>query len=128
MKALIALLAIATTLAPTPKAVAVEWDWFVVSTPDVAGPIRVNEAGFKAPVPKNPLPKTMTVTQEGRISGIFEVIVTAKGTVEFEKVLAGSRPDVQKGAKAALNRWRLTPASLDGEPIRVRVRVFLEGG
>lgn len=128
MKALIALLAVATTLAQTQKAVPVAWDWFVVSTPDVDGATRVDDPSFKAPVPKQPLPKALTVTQEGSVSSIFEVIVSTKGTVEFEKVLAGSRPDVQKSATAALRRWRLAPASLDGKPIRVRLRVFLEGG
>ena len=122
------LLPCAPALAQTENAVPVQWEWFVVSTPDFAGPFRGNEPGFKAPVPNEPLPKTVTATQKGKISGTFEVIVTTKGTAQLEKVLAASGPDARAGAKKAFSRWRLEPASLDGKPIRVRLRVFLKGG
>jgi|RhiMetdeSRZDD1v2_1073273.scaffolds.fasta_scaffold385125_2 hypothetical protein len=118
----------ASAVAQTQRAVPVQWDWFVVSTPDFVGPFRGNEPSFKAAVPKDPLPKTLTATQKGRISGTFEVIVTTKGTAELEKVLAVSGPEARTGAKEAFSRWRLEPASLDGKLIRVRLRVFLEGG
>jgi hypothetical protein len=72
---------------------------------------------------------TYVVTDRNRgISGTFEVIVTTSGTAGLEKVLAVSGPDARTGAEDAFRRWRLEPASLDGEPIRVRLRVFLEGG
>jgi hypothetical protein len=125
---LLLLLPGASALAQPERAVPVQWDWSVVSTPDFVGPFRGNEPSFKAPVPKEPLPKTLTATQKGKISGTFEVIVTTNGTAGLEKVLAASGPDARSGAKAAFSRWRLEPASLDGKPIRVRLRVFLEGG
>ena len=122
------LLPCALALAQTKRAIPVEWDWFVVSTPDFVGPFRGNEPSFKAPVPEEPLPKAVTTTQKGRISGTFEVIVTTKGVAELEKVLSVSGPAVRSRAKEVFSRWRLEPASLDGKPIRVRLRVFLEGG
>jgi len=125
---LLLLLPCASTLAQTRRAIPVQWDWFVVSTPDFVGPFRGNEPSFKAPVPQEPLPQTLTTTQKGRISGTFEVIVTTKGIAELEKVLAVSSPAVRTSARESFSRWRLEPASLDGKPIRVRLRIFLEGG
>ena len=124
---LLLLLPCASALAQTPSARPVQWDWFVVSTPDFVGPFRGSEPGFKPPVPQEPLPRTLTTTQKGRVSGTFEVIVTTKGTAELEKVLAVSGPEVRTRAREIFGRWRLEPASLDGKPIRVRLRIVLEG-
>ena len=125
---LLLLLPCASALAQTRRAIPVQWEWFVVSTPDFVGPFRGSEPSFKAPVPEEPLPKILTTIQKGRISGTFEVIVTTKGTAELENVLAVSGPAVRTRAKEIFGRWRLEPASLDGKPIRVRLRIFLEGG
>jgi hypothetical protein len=125
---LLLLLPCASALTQTQKAVPVQWDWFVVSTPDFVGPFRGNKPSFKAPLQKEPLPKTLIVAQKGPISGTFEVIVTTKGTVELERVLHVSGPEARTRAKEAFRRWRLEPAWVDGKLIRVRLRVFLEGG
>ena len=116
-----------SVLAQTKRAVPVQWKWLVVSTPDYIGPFRGKEPGFKAPILKAPLPTTLAVTAKDSILGAFEVIVTAKGTAELETVLTASSADVRAVAKQVVSRWRFTPASLDGKPIRVRLRVFLEG-
>ncbi len=115
-------------VAQTQRSVPVRWDWLVVSTPDFTGPFRGNAPGFKAPVPKEPLPKTLSLTRESRTLGQFEVIVTTEGDTVLENTLSVSGPEVENRAKEALSRWRFESASLDGTPIRVRLRVFLEGG
>jgi hypothetical protein len=110
------------------KAVPVRWDWFVVSTPDLLGPFRGNAPNFKAPVPKQSLPTMLTLALEKEVLGQFEVIVTTDGATEFEKTLYISGPEIEKQARAALERWRFEPASLDGKPIRVRLRVSVSQG
>src|SRR5262245_57437081 len=116
------------TIAQTQRSVPVRWDWLVVSTPDFTGPFRGSVPSFKAPVPKEPLPKILRLTRETKVLGQFEVIVTTEGNTELEKTLKVSGPEVENRAKEVLNRWRFESASLDGKPIRVRLRVFLEGG
>ena len=119
----------ASGVAQTQRTVPVQWNWWVVSTPDFVGPFRGNDAGFKAPVHKEALPKTLAVTQKGRIAGTFEVIVSTAGNAELEKVLSVSSAEVRARAREVLNLWRLEPALLEGKPIRVRLRVVLvEGG
>jgi len=114
--------------APANRQIPVRWDWIVVSTPDSVGPFRGNEPGFRAPVPKESLPATVLAGSDGNIAGIFEVIVTVEGVVEWERALAGSNPAVNTIARQTLSRWRFVPAWLDGKAVRVRLRVFLESG
>jgi hypothetical protein len=45
-----------------------------------------------------------------------------------EKTLRVSGPEIEARSLDVLRRWRFAPASLDGKPIRVRLRVFVEGG
>src|SRR5262245_15054843 len=113
--------------AQAPTTVPVRWDWFVVSTPDFIGPFRGNSPGFKAPVPKGPLPKTLPLAKSRAIFGQFEVIVTVTGRTMYEKTLNVSSQDVESKAMKALSEWRFAPASLDTKPIRVRLRVQLLG-
>jgi hypothetical protein len=58
-----------------------------------------------------------------RISATFEVIVSVDGRAVVETTLFASSREAGGKARAALNHWRLNPASLDGGPIRVRLRV-----
>jgi hypothetical protein len=103
------------------------WNWFVVSTPDFIGPFRGNSPGFKPPAAKVPLPKTLPLAQSGPIFGQFEVFVTLGGQTVFEKTLRVSSHEVDHKATEALNHWRFDPASLDGKPVRVRLRVQVLG-
>ena len=110
------------------KAVQVRWDWWVVSTPDFLGSFRGIEPGFKAPVPKQSLPQTLSLAREKEALGQFEVIVTTDGVTVFEKTLHVSGPEIESQVKDALGRWSFEPALLDGKPIRVRLRVVVEQG
>jgi hypothetical protein len=106
--------------------VPVRWEWFVVSTPDFVGPFRGDAPGFRAPVPRQPLPRTLRLAREARHFGQFEVIVTTDGRTVTEKTLRVSGPEIERRTTEVLRRWRLAPALLDGKPIRVRLRVFVD--
>jgi hypothetical protein len=108
--------------------VPVRWEWFVVSTPDLLGPFRGDAPGFRVPVPRRPLPGTLRLARETRHVGQFEIIVTTEGRAMPEKTLRVSGPEIEARSLDVLRRWRFAPASLDGKPIRVRLRVFVEGG
>jgi len=110
-------------LAQEGKAVPVRWDWWVVSTPDFLGPFRGNDPSFTPPVPKQSLPKMLTLAREKEAFGQFEVIVTADGATVFEKTLRVSGPELERQVKNALSRWTFEPATLNGKKIRVRLRV-----
>jgi len=105
--------------------VPVRWEWFVVSTPDLLGPFRGDAPGFRAPVPRRPLPSTLRLSREARHFGQFEIIVTTEGRAVPEKTLGVSGPEIEARSLEVLRRWRLAPALLDGKPIRVRLRVVV---
>ncbi len=108
--------------------VPVRWEWFVVSTPDFLGPFLGDSSDFRSPVPKRPLPRTLRLVRGVRHAGQFEVLVGTDGRVVTEKTLSVSGPEIERQTNEALKRWRFTPALLDGKSIRVRLRVFVEGG
>lgn len=108
--------------------VPVRWEWFVVSTPDFLGPFRGDSPGFRAPVPRQPLPTTLRLVRGVRHAGQFEVVVTTNGRAVTEKTLRVSGPEIERRTNEVLKRWRFAPALLDGKPIRVRLRVFVEAG
>jgi len=83
----------------------------------------------KRQCPNNRCRERWRFAREKRILAQFEVIVTMEGGTVLEKTLSVSGPEVERRTKDAIRRWRLTPALLDGKPIRVRLRVIiLEGG
>jgi hypothetical protein len=108
--------------------VPVRWEWFVVSTPDLLGPFRGDAPGFKAPVPRQALPKTLRLARDSQHFGQFEVIVTTEGRTVAATTLRVSGPEIERRTNEVLRRWRFAPALLDDKPIRVRLRVFVEGG
>ena len=120
---LLVLSALCTDALAQTSGIPVRWDWLVVSTPDFVGPFRGNLPGFKAPAPKVPLPEILPLAQSGPVFGQFELIVTVRGQTVVEKTLRVSSREVNSKAMEALRHWRFDPASLDGKPIRVRLRV-----
>src|SRR5215471_18772587 len=76
-----------------PSDVAVQWQWLVVSTPDIVGPFRGNEPGFRPLVPKQPLPLTVHLDRDKNPSGTFEALVSEEGVTVPEKTLNESGPE-----------------------------------
>lgn len=114
---------VAEAVARDASEVAVSWDWAVVSTPDFYGPFRGTLPAFRPPVPKLALPSTLKLNREKRVSGRFEVIVGTDGLTTLEQTLTVSGPEAKRRIEEVLKRWRFEPATLDGEPIRVRIRI-----
>jgi hypothetical protein len=115
-------------LAQAQTSVPVRWEWLVVSTPDFLGSFRGDSPGFRSPVPRQSLPTMLRLTREVQHLGQFEVVVGKDGRVVTEKTLRVSGPEIEKRTTEALKRWRFRPALLEGKPIRVRLRVFVESG
>jgi hypothetical protein len=120
------LLLLASSPSHAERVAKVHWRWFVVSTPDFDGPPRTEETGLKSPVPKEPLPDSLAVSQQERVDGVFEVFVTAKGVALSPKGLLISSIEVREKVKQIIGRVRFEPALIDGRPSRVRLRVFVD--
>src|SRR5262249_37209739 len=105
--------------------IAVQWHWDIVSTPDFYGPVRVGEPGFRSPIPKQPLPMSLPLTHDKEPSGIFEALLSAEGVTTPEQTIAVSSQETKRVVNEILSKWRFAPATLDGKPIRVRLRVHL---
>lgn len=101
---------------------ATKWDYFVVSTPDFLGPFRGNDSTFRAPVPTEVAKPAVESSRKGVI-GVLEVIVSSDGRTKVERVLRASGSRSARRIREVVNRWRFEPARLDGQAIRVRLRV-----
>ena len=98
-----------------------EWKYWVVSTPDIVGDFQGNATGFSPPVVvKVAMPRVGNRTDS---SGEFEALVDAGGRTTFEHEMAMVHEMDTEAVRRAIDAWRFTPATLDGKPIRVRIRV-----
>jgi len=105
--------------------IAVQWHWDVVSTPDFYGPFRGTDAGFRNPKPKQPLPMSLRLTHDKEPFGVFEALVGVEGVTMPERTISVSSQETERVVNEILSKWRFAPATLDGKPIRVRLRVHL---
>jgi hypothetical protein len=105
--------------------IAVQWHWDVVSTPDFYGPFRDTEPGFRNPTPKQPLPTSLPLAHDKEPIGIFEALLSEEGVTMPEQTIAVSSSETERVVNEILSKWRFAPATLDGKPIRVRLRVHL---
>lgn len=96
------------------------WDYFVVSTPDFLGPFRGNDPAFRGPVP---IQIAKPAIDGSRVAATLEAIVDSKGTTKVERILTSSGSASVRRIKQVVNRWRFEPARLDGQAIRVRLRI-----
>jgi hypothetical protein len=113
---------LATAAAAQAPETATKWDYFVVSTPDFAGPFRGNDPAFHAPVPVKVGEPNVDVTDRTEI-GELEAVVDADGKTTAENFLHVSGIAAEKELREIINQWRFKPATLDAKPIRVRLRI-----
>jgi|SRR5688500_10772095 len=99
-----------------------KWDYFVVSTPDFLGPFRGNDATFRAPVPIDVPQPSLNGSRNGPIA-VLEAIVGTDGKTRVERTLKASERKSNRRIREVVSRWRFEPARLDGQPVRVRLRV-----
>jgi hypothetical protein len=102
-------------------AFATTWRYFVVSTPDIVGDFQGNAPTFRPPTPVQVV--TPTVGRQPDSAGQFEAIVDANGSVTFEHSVTVLHEIDAARVSQIINGWRFTPATLDGTPIRVRLRI-----
>ena len=97
------------------------WKYWVVSTPDIVGDFEGNATGFRPPVGvKVAMPRVGNQTDS---SGECEALIDADGRTTFEHGIAAVHDMDTAAVRRAIDEWRFTPATLDGKPIRVRLRV-----
>src|SRR5262245_66114222 len=107
---------------PQTIGIAVQCHWDVVSSPDFYGPFRGTEPGFRNPTPNQPLPTSLALAHDKDPIGIFEALVSAEGVTMPEQTIDVSSSETERVVNEVLNKWRFAPATLDGKPIRVRLR------
>ena len=54
---------------------------------------------------------------------MLSIVITDKGVVRDAKVVTGLDKDLDKQALKAVGAWRFEPATKDGKPVAVRVKV-----
>jgi TonB family protein len=83
--------------------------------PDVTAP--------KAVYTPNPEYTDRARRQKIRGSVVLSIVITDKGVVRHAKVVTGLDKDLDKQALKAVGAWRFEPATKDGKPVAVRVKV-----
>jgi hypothetical protein len=64
-----------------------------------------------------------TVGNQTDSAGEFGGLIDTEGRATFDHTMAAVR-DIDTGAvRRVIGEWRFTPATLDGKPIRVRLRI-----
>ena len=58
-----------------------------------------------------------------RGSVLLSLVVTPEGDVREPKVIRSLDRDLDKQAVAAVSKWKFTPATKDGQPVSVRIKV-----
>jgi TonB family protein len=66
-------------------------------------------------MPKEPAP--------GSDTGYFDILVDEQGSVEEVRLLSPTRRYYDRMLVAAAKAWKFTPARLNGQPVKYRVRV-----
>jgi periplasmic protein TonB len=61
--------------------------------------------------------------QKIRGSVVLSIIITDKGVVRDAKVVTGLDKDLDKQALRTVGGWRFEPATKDGKPVAVRLKV-----
>jgi len=85
-----------------------------------------HENGITAPKPTySPNPEYTDRARKKKISGsvVLSIVVTPDGSVREAKVIQSLDPDLDKQSIAAVSKWKFTPATKDGQPVSVRIRV-----
>lgn len=85
--------------------------------------------GVKAPVSRQKVdvpypPELRAVKKLGALSA--EIIVDEKGKVRDVTVIRSADPAFERAARETMSRWRFRPGTLNGKPVPVLVRIYIE--
>jgi len=84
------------------------------------------ENGIMAPKAiYSPDPEYTDQARKRKVRGsvLLSLVVTAEGDVREPKVIRSLDQDLDKQAVAAVSKWKFTPATKDGQPVSVRIKV-----
>ena len=73
----------------------------------------------------SPNPEYTDQARKRKVRGsvLLSLVVTAEGDVREPKVIRSLDRDLDKQAVAAVSKWKFTPATKDGQPVSVRIKV-----
>jgi TonB family protein len=83
---------------------------FSSENPEVQAPVLV-----RPQLPRKPAP--------GDDTGIFEMIVDENGDVTLVNLISPRRNFHDRMLVAAAKAWKFKPATLDGQPVKYRIRI-----
>lgn len=91
----------------------------LAAAPALEAQIKVGEAQAKQAAVVKVMPEYPTMAKQMRLSGKVEVEATIdmEGNVEKVQVISGN-PLLSSAAVAALKKWKFTPFTEEGKPIR----------
>jgi hypothetical protein len=110
---------------PPPVTATTTWSYEVISTPDFKGQFRGSDPSFTSPDPIN-VAKPDVMRDAPNVLASCEAIVGINGHVTVERHIRGGRKANDAEIRAVIGRWRFRPATLEGKPIRVRIRVMVQ--
>jgi TonB family protein len=99
--------------------------------PQKTAVIVYDEVGHGVTAPEvvyNPNPSYTDRARKKKIRGsvVLSIIVTDEGKVRDAKVASGLDKDLDKQALKAVGAWRFEPATKDGKPVAVRIKVEVD--
>jgi periplasmic protein TonB len=95
-------------------------------TPDIVYDLDHVRPDVTSPKPiYTPNPEYTDRARKKKIRGsvVLSIVITDKGLVRDAKVVTGLDKDLDKQALKAVGSWRFEPATKDGKPVAVRVKV-----
>ncbi|HEY3615301.1 MAG TPA: energy transducer TonB [Candidatus Sulfotelmatobacter sp.] len=85
--------------------------------------------GVTAPKPVyHPNAEYTDKARKKKIQGsvVVTIVVTDEGTVRDARIVSGLAKDLDKQALKAVSAWKFEPATKDGKPVAVRIRVEVD--
>jgi TonB family protein len=85
--------------------------------------------GVTAPKPVyHPNAEYTDKARKKKIQGsvVVSIVVTDEGTVRDAQIVSGLEKDLDKQALKAVSTWKFEPATKDGKPVAVRIRVEVD--
>jgi TonB family protein len=85
--------------------------------------------GVTAPKPVyHPNAEYTDKARKKKIQGsvVVSIVVTDEGTVRDARIVSGLEKDLDKQALKAVSAWKFEPATKDGKPVAVRIRVEVD--
>lgn len=75
-----------------------------------------------------PDPHYAESARKAQINGtvLLPVAINPRGTVDAVKVVCKLEPGLDQNAADAVKQWKFAPATKDGEPVAVQVKVAVE--